>query len=159
MKAAGISGIYWPFTAEPHVNGLLTAMELPFAACHEVAHERGFAREDEANYIAYVACQSADDPDFRYSGTLCAYGHVARALRRVDAAAATRARDALDERVLRDLAALRAFWKPPTTRTGQLVLQGSIRLNDAYLKAQAQSDGVRSYGRMVDLLLAAHRAP
>lgn len=35
--------------------------------------------------------------------------------------------------------------------------QVSDRVNDAYLKANGQENGLRSYGRMVDLLLAYYR--
>jgi hypothetical protein len=34
----------------------------------------------------------------------------------------------------------------------------SNQLNDAYLKLNSQSDGVKSYGRMVDLMLAYNRS-
>jgi hypothetical protein len=53
----GITGIYSPFTAEPNVNMNVPDPDLPFTASHELAHARGFAREDEANYLGSLACR------------------------------------------------------------------------------------------------------
>jgi hypothetical protein len=50
MSWLGITGIYSPFTGEANVNARVPDPELPFAAAHETAHQRGFAREDEANF-------------------------------------------------------------------------------------------------------------
>src|SRR5207237_4159011 len=68
MSYLGIAGIFIPFTGEANVNATLPDCEIPFTACHELAHQRGYAREDEANYIAYRACRAHPDRDFRYSG-------------------------------------------------------------------------------------------
>ena len=54
----------------------------------------------------------------------------------------------------RDLAALEA-WRQRYVGRAAAVHQ---RVNDAYLRAQGQADGVQSYGRMVDLILAERRA-
>ena len=54
LSYLGISGIFIPFTCEANVNATLPDWEIPFTACHELAHQRGFAREDEANYVGYL---------------------------------------------------------------------------------------------------------
>ena len=51
------------------------------------------------------------------------------------------------------MAADSAFWN----QFDGPVAEVSNQVNDAYLKANSQEDGVRSYGRMVDLLLAMYR--
>ena len=75
MSYTGISGIYFPFTGEANVNVDIPHSLLPATTCHEMAHQRGFAREDEANYIAWITCSSNDNPEFKYSGTLLALIH------------------------------------------------------------------------------------
>jgi hypothetical protein len=65
MGILGFSGIYLPFTAEPAINELIPPAELPFAIANQKAHQRGYAREDEANFVAYVICINAEDPDVR----------------------------------------------------------------------------------------------
>ena len=143
----GISGIYIPFTAEPHVNTTLPAPALPFTACHEMAHQRGFAREDEANYLGYLACRLHPDADFRYSGTLTATLYAVQALPSDDQ---TKLFEQLSSAVHRDLDAMRQ-WRE---RYRSIASEVSSRVNDAYLRANGQQDGVLSYGRMVDLMLA-----
>ena len=150
----GITGIYSPFTGEPNVNMTLPDPELPFAASHEVAHQHGFAREDEANYLGYVACRLHPDPDFRYSGRLAASVYAMNALAARDRAAWQRLEAGRSVGVRRDLAALVAWaerYRGPAERF-------SARVNDAYLRSQGQREGVGSYGRVVDLLLAERRA-
>ncbi len=149
----GITGIYSPFTGEPNVNMTLPDPELPFAASHEVAHQRGFAREDEANYVGYLACRLHPDPAFRYSGLLSASIFTMNALAPLDRGAWEGIHARRSSGVRRDIAAL-VTWaeahKGPIERV-------SRRVNDAYLRSQGQDQGVRSYGRVVDLLLAERR--
>ena len=153
LSRVGITGIYFPFTGEPNVNTTLPDVELPFSAAHEVAHQRGFAREDEANYVGYLACRLHPDADFRYSGLLAASHYALAALHEVDPTAASRVQAGRSAAVLRDEAAIRAWMERYRGRANEV----GRRVNDTYLKAQGQAEGVRSYGRMVDLLLAERR--
>jgi hypothetical protein len=157
MTLGGISGIYWPFTGEPHVNSLPPAPQRLFSALHEVAHERGFAREDEANYIAVHVGSTSGDAELAYSVSLMAYLHLQRNLAAVDAEKATQLSKERPEGVKRDSAAMAEFWKPKT-KVAARVREVSTTVNDTYLRAQGQVHGVKSYGRMVDLLLAERRA-
>src|ERR1051326_7677048 len=76
MSQFGISGIYIPFTGEPNINAQLPDCELPFTIAHEKAHQRGYALEDEANFIAFLVCIKSADPFCRYSGYLMAASHL-----------------------------------------------------------------------------------
>ncbi len=146
----GIGGMYWPFTGEANVNIAVPASSIPATACHEMAHQRGFAREDEANYIAYVACRLHPDADFQYSGALLGLNNAMAELRRRNPGRYAVIRGQYSEGVARDLALVDSFWR---AHEGP-VERFSDEVNDRYLKANGQSDGVLSYGRMVDLLLA-----
>ena len=84
LARLGIGGFYFPLTAEPHVDVELPDSEIPFCASHEVAHELGFAREDEANYVGYLLCRLHPDADFKYSGAYMASRHALAALASVD---------------------------------------------------------------------------
>jgi hypothetical protein len=152
MAYLGITGIYSPFTGEAHVNATVPEPELPFTASHEIAHARGFAREDEANYLAYLACSRHPDRDFAYSGAFVASNYALAALREADPQAYARVAAERSASVRRDLEALAAWarrYKGPAATASHVV-------NDAYLRSQGVG-GVRSYGRMVDLLLAERR--
>jgi len=149
----GISGIYLPFTGEPLVNVGPGGWSLPFTAAHESAHLHGWAREDEANFLAFLVLEDCGDPRLEYSAWSMALLYVAGALQEQgeggEAAWKTIAAT-LPRAVLDDWKAYFTYWdrfKGPVQKAAQAV-------NDTYLKAQGQSDGVKSYGRMVDLLLA-----
>lgn len=57
---------------------------IPVTMCHELSHLSGYMREDEANFIAFLACLQSDDPEFRYSGVYLASVHAMNALLTVD---------------------------------------------------------------------------
>ena len=154
MSYLGIGGIYAPFTGEANVNATLPDWDRPFTVCHELAHQRGFAREDEANYLGYLACRRHPDRDFQYSGTFQGALYVLGALRAADRPAFDGVRRTLSSPMERDLAAL-AVWR---ARYKSRLSNVQDRVNDTYLRSQGQREGVRSYGRMVDLLLAERRA-
>lgn len=149
----GIGGVYFPFTAEANVNIDMPHFMLPSAATHEMAHQRGFAREDEANYIAYLTSILHPDPDFQYSGVILALIYAMNQLHRCDTEIWREIRDEFSAGVRRDL----QEWREYRERYEGVVNQISNNVNDAYLRANRQGDGVHSYGRMVDLLLAEFR--
>ncbi len=69
LTRLGISGVYFPFTGEPNFNADAREFERPFSIAHEMAHQRGFARESEANFVAFLVCTHAADPFVRYLAT------------------------------------------------------------------------------------------
>ncbi|WP_010248390.1 DUF3810 domain-containing protein [Acetivibrio cellulolyticus] len=153
MSYLGIEGIYSPFTGEANVNTSILDAPFPFTACHEMAHQRGFSREDEANYISYIACRYHPDKDFQYSGMLYALIYTSNALYENDATSYSELRSNYSEGIIRDLNAINQYWRKYETP----VQDFSSSVNDTYLKANRQEDGVKSYGRMVDLLIAEYR--
>jgi hypothetical protein len=153
MNYTGICGIYFPFTGEANVNVSIPESTLPSTASHEMAHQRGFSREDEANFISYIACTAHPDVNYKYSGVLLALANSMNALHKSNQASYLKLTKGYSEEVLHDLNELNKFWKQyegPVERTSE-------RINNTYLKANNQKDGVKSYGRMVDLLIAEYR--
>lgn len=155
MSYLGIEGIYSPYTGEANVNTSILDAPFPFTACHEMAHQRGFSREDEANYIAYIVCKSNPDTDFQYSGMLYALIYASNALYQHAPDSYWELRNNYSVGMLRDLDAINRYWKKYETP----VQDFSSSVNDTYLKANRQEDGVKSYGRMVDLLIAEYKKP
>ena len=153
LALLGISGIFIPFTGEANVDTSLPEWTLPFVAAHEVAHQRGFAREDEANYLAYAACRRHPDPAARYASALEGSLYALGALRATDPDTHRALQSRRGAAVRRDLDALEAWRRRYESRASAV----HEKVNDAYLRAQGQ-EGVSSYGRMVDLLLAERRA-
>ena len=146
--------MFFPFTVESNINVAGPFFTIPAVMTHELAHQCGFMREDEADFISYLACKGADDELMRYSGLLLAYDRSISALRKADPDAAAEIASGLSPSVRRDMAQRAVFW----AQHEGAISEASTAANDAYLKANRQSDGVQSYGRMVDLLLAEQRA-
>lgn len=109
--------------------------------------------EREANFIAFLACIGADRTDFRYSGYLSGWVYCMNALYRTDYAAWQEVRAMLIPEAEPDLAANNGFWDSYEGR----ISETADRINDTYLKANGQADGVESYDRMVDLIVAYFR--
>jgi hypothetical protein len=154
MSYTGITGFYLPFTSEANVNTNQTDFELPFTAQHEISHKRGFAREDEANYIAYVTCLNHPDADFQYSGVMLALINSMNALANKDFKSYETLANKYSDGVRRDLQFQRKFWAKYEGNISKI----SSNVNDKYLKSNGQEEGVESYGKMVDLLLAEYRS-
>jgi len=150
MLYTGITGMYFPFTAEANVNIATPHLLLPATVLHEMAHQRGFASENEANYIAYLTASAHPDIDFKYSGTVLALIHSMNALSLQDSEGAITLRATYSEGLKRDIGYYVQFWKAYEGKVNET----ANRVNDNYLKGNGQKEGTKSYGRMVDLLLA-----
>jgi hypothetical protein len=151
LTRLGLAGFYFPVTGEATVNAALPDATVPFVTAHEMAHQRGIAPEDEANFQAYLACRESGLAAARYSGALGAFGLAwsALALAAPDSVRAL-ASGLLDAGPRADRTAIRDFW----TRHEGPASVAAERINHAYLRANAQRGGIASYGRAVDLLLA-----
>lgn len=150
LSYQNLSGVYSPFTVEANYNADMVDYNIPFTLCHELSHLRGFMQEEEANFIAFLACIGSGEQDFEYSGYLTGWVYCMNALRRTAAEEWQEVREELDEAAEADLRENSRFWD----YYDGAVAEVSDKVNDTYLKANGQREGVRSYGRMVDLIIA-----
>ncbi len=153
-----IVGIYVPFTLETHNDTDIVDYNIPSDMCHELAHLHGFIREDEANYIGYLACINSGDREFMYSGILQAYIAVENALYETDKDMALEMSSDISEEVARDMKANSEYWnKIESSNVGNNVSKKAEKINDTYIKANGEEEGVKSYGLMVDLLISQYK--
>lgn len=150
LSYQGLSGIYLPFTIEANYNGDMVPYNIPFTMCHELSHLRGFMQEEEANFIAYLACEQSDRSDFQYSASLMAWIYASNQLYKNDPDEYELMRAGLSKQARADLKANAMFWDTYEGTVSEI----ADKVNDTYLKANGQQDGVNSYDRMVDLLVA-----
>lgn len=150
LSYQNLTGIYLPFTVEANYNGDMTSYNIPFTMCHELSHLRGFMQEEEANFIAFLACEMSEEPELQYSGYLMAWIYSTNALYRADREMWAEVREKLDVGVDADLQANNQFWDSYDGAVAEV----ADKVNDTYLKVNGQADGVKSYDRMVDLLVA-----
>lgn len=145
----GTTGVYCPWTGESNVNTDVPVYSIPHTAAHEIAHTMGIAKEDECNFLAWLACSESGIAEFEYSGYLSAYGYCINALYRADKDLWSKALDMCSEGMMRDLTNENAYWD---TFKGE-VMESSQDFNDSFIKANRVESGILSYDLMVELLL------
>lgn len=155
MSHLRLTGMYSPFTVEANYNAHCPDYEIAYTICHELAHLKGWIREDEAGFIAYLACRQSGEPELVYSGCMNGLSYAMNALYRAGGRDCYNAvYGSLSETAKTDFRVSSAYWRNFETKVAEV----SNAVNDGYLKANAQQDGVQSYGRMVDLMLAERRS-
>lgn len=80
MNKTGIYGYYNPFTAEAQYNPNIPASQLPFTLAHEMSHQLGYAREQEASFIAYLCAKNSVNKELQYSVQLYVLKSLLKAL-------------------------------------------------------------------------------
>ncbi|MGI6727298.1 MAG: DUF3810 domain-containing protein [Anaerovoracaceae bacterium] len=151
MSSLGIAGIYSPFTIEANYNENIPPYMIPYTICHELAHLKGFMKEDEANFIAYLACRDSSSPVFQYSGAVNALSYSLNALyKSTDSENFAAVYSLIPDQIKEELKYNQNYWEKHTSTVSSI----AESINNQYLKANDQVDGNNSYGKMVDLLLS-----
>ena len=150
MSYVNFTGFYFPFTGEANINIHSPACMTPSTIAHELAHQRGVAQEDEANFCAVLACLRDGDPVYCYSAALLAYVHLGNALYRADYDAWLENYRRVSPAVRADLDANNAYWarfETPVSTASDAVYTG-------FLHSYGQTLGLQTYGKCVDLLVS-----
>ena len=150
MSTFNYTGFYFPFTGEANINTDQPAALLPSTIAHELAHQRGIASEQEANFVAVLACMESGNDAYAYSGALMAFIHLGNALYEEDQEAYLALYQSLPDTVKLDLRRNNEYWEQYKTRAAEV----SNQVYDSMLKGYGQELGVKSYGACVDLLIA-----
>lgn len=150
MSYTNFTGFYFPFTGEANINSHCPNCLMPATIAHEMAHQRNVASEDEANFVAVLACISSGNPTYEYSGYLLGFIYLNNALYGKDQEKWQEVRSLLSDEVNRDMSDNNQYWLKYKTKV-QDVTTG---IYDGFLKSYGQEEGIQSYGEVVDLLIA-----
>lgn len=144
MTYTHISGIYSYFTGESNININYPDFVIPYTAAHELSHQRGVSRENEANFVAFLVCMESDDPYIRYSGYLNMYQYMANAVASVSYEKYADLAGMLDDGVKKELIAYSEFFDK---YRDNIAADVSDTVNDAYLTVMSGTDspGLRKY--------------
>ncbi|MBR5937249.1 MAG: DUF3810 domain-containing protein [Clostridiales bacterium] len=150
-----ITGMYFPFFVEANINTDVTFAEMIYTICHEMSHLHGYAVENDATLAGLLVALSSDCPEVRYSGLREALELILMDL----AIAFNNDSEGLDEFMrahpvhlgyFRDSEAINNYWDsidPP-----KIVSDVSSATNNAFLKANQQKDGVKSYNMPTSIM-------
>ncbi len=149
----GFAGYLNPLTNEAQVNYLIPKNTYPMIVCHELAHQVGVASESEANFIGYLATTNSDDVYFKYSGYLMALRFCLYEIFQNDPEKFETLKVKLNEGILKDIRQSEAFWE---SYQNWSEIYFKI-FYDTFLKANKQIDGIKSYNKVVVLLINYHK--
>jgi hypothetical protein len=147
-----ISGLYTFFTGEANVNTNYPQFIVASTAAHEMAHQRGVSTEDEANFVAFVACMSSDDPFIKYAGCADVLQDVMNSLYTASPELYTKFyNEVMPTQIKGEYKAYAEFFDKYRDNVAADVA-GSV--NNSYIENHNQPAGVRSYGMVVDLVVS-----
>jgi hypothetical protein len=153
VSKIGIEGYYNPLSGEANVNGKLLPWVLPFVTCHEIAHQIGVAREDEANLVAYLVGINSKDINFQYSVNYTMLRYILFEIRFKSPDDYLAMRDRLDPAIIANFKAENLFWRK---YNGQMSNYMGMAF-DKFLKLNNQKRGLKSYQNIVIWLFNYHR--
>lgn len=145
----GFSGYLNPLTNEAHVDALIPAYKFPTTTCHEIAHQLGYAAENEANFIGSLAAIHNPDRYFQYSGYAFALRHCLNEIYRRDENLYNETITAVNKGILMNYKEVRDFWELYQNPSEPLFKA----TYGAYLQSNNQIGGIDSYSYVVALLV------
>ena len=151
-SAQGKTGVSVALTGESAVNPKIPDQGIPFAMAHEMAHRLCIARDDEANFSAFLACSVNENTEYQYSGYFMAYRFCIQALESVDAGAAERIADGCAEALTADIDGYDRYFDE--NRDDKLTTRLVSTVTDTYNEATT-NEAVR-YSSVCDYLVNWH---
>ena len=150
MSSLHLLGIYTYYTGEANINIHYPDFNIPYTTAHEFAHQRGIARENEANFVAFLVCLESDDDFIRYSGYIRLYEYVASSLYSTSHERYRELLVGMSDKVRGELIAdSEVYEKYADGIIGKI----SRKFNDLFLKMNG-TEGVVSYGLVTRLAVA-----
>jgi hypothetical protein len=145
----GTAGYLNPLTGEAQVNDRVPKTSYPTTVCHEMAHQIGFAAENEANFVGFLASNYNKDVYFKYASYRMAFGYCISEIRKRNLNVSRELWQTVNIGITKDFKASSQFWRAYENPFEPLLKKGY----NAYLKANKQDKGIASYNYVVDLLI------
>lgn len=149
LSYMGFSGYLNPFTNEAQVNDCVPMINFPFTACHEMAHQIGYASESEANFIGFLAVTQNENLHFKYAGYSSAVRYCLRNWEARNPAIIKQLLSEINPGVLQNFEDSALHWQQYET----FIEDGFKIFYDNFLKANQQEDGLESYSKFLNLLI------
>ncbi len=146
----GFTGYYNPFSGEAQVNATVPKFLLPAITVHEMAHQVGYAKEMEANFVGFLVGSHSSDPSFRYSAYLDVLVYTNVQVRVFDTTSANNALKRLSPAVKSDLREWSQF-----SMAHRSIFEPAVRwVYGKFLKINNQPLGILSYDQVTSLVIS-----
>ncbi len=145
----GYSGYLNPFTNEAQINSLMPDYKLPFVSTHETAHQLGYSAENEANFIGYLGAINNPDLYFQFSAYSFALRYCLAEISYFDTEKYNTMVEQINPGILVNFKEAITFWEAYENPLEPIFKQSY----NTFLKANNQSQGIKSYSLVVTLLV------
>ena len=144
----GFSGYLNPFTNEAHIDNLIPSYKFPTTASHEIAHQLGYAAENEANFIGCLASINHKNVYFNYAGYTAALRFCLNEVYNRNPCLFEDMIADVNQGILKNYKEVELFWN-----VHQNPMEPFFKLfYNNFLKANKQTKGIESYSYVVALL-------
>ena len=150
----GFNGYLNPLTNEGQVNTRIVPYKIPTTASHEIGHQLGFAKENEANFLACLTTMNHPDKYFNYSGYTFALSYCLSELYRRDPELAEQLAQTLNFGIKENYREVQEFWESHKNPFEPIFMF----TYNTFLVANNQPEGMRSYSYVVALLVNYHKS-
>tara|TARA_R110000796_G_scaffold252631_1_gene389221 strand:- start:107021 stop:108088 length:1068 start_codon:yes stop_codon:yes gene_type:complete len=150
LSYMGYGGYLNPFTNEAQVNGLIPPFRFPVVSGHEVGHQIGYSAENETNLIGYLVTVHNEDIYFKYAAYAYALSYCLSDIKENDEATFNMLIPKLNSGVRKNYLELNTFWQQYENVTEPIFKS----VFNTFLKANNQNDGIKSYSKVVILLVS-----
>ncbi|MES1222295.1 MAG: DUF3810 domain-containing protein [Bacteroidota bacterium] len=149
----GFQGYYNPFSGEGQVNTTIPRFLEPFVTTHEMAHQLGYGKENEANFVGFLACRTYPSTAFRYSVYFDIFNYAIGEVYRRDTLLAQSFKEKLHPQVKADIKEYRDFYRRYQNPIEPIITWGYGN----FLKANNQPAGKQTYNEVVLWLIAYYK--
>lgn len=146
----GYTGYYNPFTGEAQLKTSVPVFTKPFILCHEMGHQLGYAKENEANFSSFLAGRVSDDVEFRYSAYYDMYSYAMSDLLLYNLPCFIDLRKTEHPQIKKDNRTYRDY----LLKSKNAIEPVMSNVYDRYLRLNNQPHGKETYNEVVDWLLA-----
>ncbi len=144
-----VSGYFNPFTHEAQYNTLFPLAYRPHIILHELAHQIGFAYENEAEFIAWLTAMESDNVLFKYSAQLNALEYFLISIQQTEPEKSKNLIERLNPGVRKNMQEAADFMKK------HYIKYDLSKPYDYYLKINQQGKGREAYSEVI-LYIYAH---
>ena len=145
----GFSGYLNPLSNEAQINSMIPVFKIPTTASHEVAHQLGYAAENEANFIGFLAATNNEDIYFKYSGYTFGLRHCLHEIYKRNPGQYKVLLQTVNPGILKNYQEVRVFWDSHENPIEPLFKT----TYNTFLEANNQKGGMKSYSYVVALLV------